>query len=39
MTKKRVWIAAGIILNSEQDQIFITRRDANAHQGGLWEFA
>ncbi|MEC6908469.1 8-oxo-dGTP diphosphatase MutT [Photobacterium piscicola] len=39
MTKKRVWIAAGIILNSTQDHIFITRRDANAHQGGLWEFA
>lgn len=39
MTKKRVWIAAGIILNPAQDQIFITRRHANAHQGGLWEFA
>ncbi|MEC6797827.1 8-oxo-dGTP diphosphatase MutT [Photobacterium sp. S4TG1] len=39
MTKKRVWIAAGIILNPTQDRIFITRRDANAHQGGLWEFA
>ncbi len=39
MLKKRLWIAAGIILNPAQDQIFITRRDANAHQGGLWEFA
>ncbi|WP_268833940.1 8-oxo-dGTP diphosphatase MutT [Photobacterium carnosum] len=37
--KKRIWIAAGIILNPTQDQIFITRRHANAHQGGLWEFA
>ena len=39
MTKKRIWIAAGIILNPAQDRIFITRRHANAHQGGLWEFA
>ena len=39
MTQKRIWIAAGIILNPAQDQIFITRRHANAHQGGLWEFA
>lgn len=39
MPKKRIWIAAGIILNPAQDQIFITRRHANAHQGGLWEFA
>ncbi|MEC6832740.1 8-oxo-dGTP diphosphatase MutT [Photobacterium toruni] len=38
-TQKRIWIAVGIILNPAQDQIFITRRDANAHQGGLWEFA
>ncbi len=39
MLKKRLWIAAGIILNPAQDHIFITRRNANAHQGGLWEFA
>lgn len=39
MTKKRIWIAAGIILNAPQDKIFITRRNLNAHQGGLWEFA
>ena len=39
MIKKRLWIAAGIILNSAQDHVFITRRHANAHQGGLWEFA
>ncbi|PSU64318.1 8-oxo-dGTP diphosphatase MutT [Photobacterium phosphoreum] len=39
MTKKRIWIAAGIILSPAQDRIFITRRHANAHQGGLWEFA
>ncbi|MHA6604413.1 8-oxo-dGTP diphosphatase MutT [Photobacterium damselae] len=37
--KKRVWIAAGIILNPTGDKIFITRRAANAHQGGFWEFA
>ena len=39
MTKKRIWIAAGIILSPAQDRIFITRRHTNAHQGGLWEFA
>ncbi|MCD9486082.1 8-oxo-dGTP diphosphatase MutT [Photobacterium iliopiscarium] len=39
MIKKRLLIAAGIILNSTQDHVFITRRHANAHQGGLWEFA
>ncbi|WP_279133231.1 NUDIX domain-containing protein, partial [Photobacterium phosphoreum] len=39
MTKKRIWIAAGIILSPDQDRIFITRRHVNAHQGGLWEFA
>lgn len=35
---KRTHIAAGIILNQDQDQIYITRRAAKAHQGGFWEF-
>lgn len=35
---KRVSIAAGIIVNSAQDQVFITRRHDQAHQGGKWEF-
>ncbi|QUJ67084.1 8-oxo-dGTP diphosphatase MutT [Photobacterium sp. GJ3] len=39
MNKKRVWISAGIILNSQQDQVFITRRPETAHKGGFWEFA
>lgn len=39
LNKKRIWISAGIILNPEHDQVFITRRAAKAHLGGLWEFA
>lgn len=39
MEKKRVWISAGIILNSQQDKVFITRRAPKAHKGGFWEFA
>ncbi|SIO05733.1 8-oxo-dGTP diphosphatase MutT [Salinivibrio sp. ES.052] len=35
---KRVSIAAGIIVNLAQDKVFITRRHAQAHQGGKWEF-
>ncbi len=38
MEKKRVAIAAGIILNPEGSAVFITRRAAKAHQGGFWEF-
>lgn len=39
MEKKRIHIAAGIILNSDADKIFITLRPAKAHKGGFWEFA
>lgn len=39
LDKKQVWISAGIILNTAQDQVFITRRPAKVHQGGFWEFA
>ena len=39
MEKKQVWISAGIILNAQQDKVFITRRAAKAHKGGFWEFA
>ncbi|MGF1680689.1 8-oxo-dGTP diphosphatase MutT [Photobacterium minamisatsumaniensis] len=39
MEKKQIWISAGIILNAEQDQVFITQRAAKAHKGGFWEFA
>ncbi|OOF31512.1 8-oxo-dGTP diphosphatase MutT [Salinivibrio proteolyticus] len=35
---KRVNIAAGVIVNAAQDKIFITRRHADVHQGGKWEF-
>ncbi len=37
--KKRIHIAAGIILSVDRKQVFITRREAKSHQGGLWEFA
>ncbi|OEE57906.1 7,8-dihydro-8-oxoguanine-triphosphatase [Enterovibrio norvegicus FF-33] len=39
MDKKRIHIAAGIILNPDYSQIFITQRPAKAHKGGFWEFA
>ncbi len=39
MDKKQIWIAAGIILDSDKKRIFITRRADKAHQGGFWEFA
>ncbi|MCQ1057197.1 8-oxo-dGTP diphosphatase MutT [Photobacterium sp. ZSDE20] len=39
MEKKQVWISAGIILNAEQDKVFITQRAAKTHKGGFWEFA
>jgi 8-oxo-dGTP diphosphatase len=35
---KRLHIVAAIILNSERDQVFITKRPDKAHKGGLWEF-
>ena len=39
MDKQQLWISAGIILNAQQDKVFITQRAAKAHQGGFWEFA
>lgn len=35
---KRLHIVAAIILNSEKNKIFITKRHKDAHQGGFWEF-
>lgn len=35
---KRVHIVAAIILNAQQDQIFITKRPEKLHKGGYWEF-
>ncbi|WP_261816656.1 8-oxo-dGTP diphosphatase MutT [Vibrio gallicus] len=35
---KRIHIVAAIILNSNQDQVFITKRPDHAHKGGFWEF-
>ncbi|WP_105902275.1 8-oxo-dGTP diphosphatase MutT [Vibrio gangliei] len=35
---KRTHIVAAIILNPQQDQIFITKRPAKLHKGGFWEF-
>ncbi|MFL7010567.1 8-oxo-dGTP diphosphatase MutT [Enterovibrio norvegicus] len=39
MDKKRIHIAAGIILNQDRSKIFITQRPEKAHKGGFWEFA
>ncbi len=36
---KTTSIAVGIILNSEKNQIFLTRRVAGSHLAGFWEFA
>ncbi|WP_417883947.1 8-oxo-dGTP diphosphatase MutT [Vibrio rumoiensis] len=35
---KRIHIVAAIILNTQQDQIFITKRPEKLHKGGYWEF-
>ena len=35
---KRVHIVAGVIFNTDKSEIFITKRMAKQHQGGLWEF-
>jgi len=35
---KRLHIAAAVILNPSQEQVFITKRPDKAHKGGLWEF-
>ncbi len=37
MEKKRVQVAVGVIVEAAEN-ILITRRAENAHQGGLWEF-
>mgnify|MGYP005986144429 FL=1 len=34
----RLHIVAGIIFNSNQDKIFITKRPKKLHKGGYWEF-
>ncbi|MDD1791985.1 8-oxo-dGTP diphosphatase MutT [Enterovibrio makurazakiensis] len=39
MDKKQLHIAAGIILNADCSEIYITQRAAKAHKGGYWEFA
>lgn len=36
MTKKRVHVAVGVILADQQ--VFLTKRADNVHQGGKWEF-
>lgn len=36
MPKKQVRVAVGVILKDEQ--VFISLREANLHQGGKWEF-
>lgn len=35
---KRTHIVAAIILNPDQNKVFITKRPDHVHKGGLWEF-
>lgn len=35
---KRIHIVAGIIFNSTQSEIYITKRPDHLHKGGFWEF-
>lgn len=35
---KRIHIVAGIIFNSNQSEIFITKRPDHLHKGGFWQF-
>ncbi len=35
---KKVEVVAAAILSECGQQVFIAKRNANAHQGGLWEF-
>lgn len=35
---KRIHIVAAIIFNSDQSQVFITKRPDDKHKGGFWEF-
>jgi 8-oxo-dGTP diphosphatase len=37
MDKKRIWVAVGVVENSD-DQVFICRRTDGQHQAGKWEF-
>lgn len=35
---KRIHIVAAIIFNSDQTEVFITKRPDDKHKGGFWEF-
>ncbi|MBU2897010.1 8-oxo-dGTP diphosphatase MutT [Vibrio hepatarius] len=35
---KRIHIVAAIILNTEMNEVFITKRPEDKHKGGFWEF-
>ena len=35
---KRIHVVAAVIVNADQQQIFISRRADHLHQGGFWEF-
>ncbi|EAT11513.1 8-oxo-dGTP diphosphatase MutT [Bermanella marisrubri] len=35
---KRIQVVAAVILSPCKEKVFLARRKANAHQGGLWEF-
>ena len=35
---KRIHVVAAVIVNPQQQQIFISRRADHLHQGGFWEF-
>lgn len=34
----RVGVAVGVIVDRQQRQVLVSRRAADSHQGGLWEF-
>lgn len=38
MVKQWVDVAAGVILSADHDAVLLARRQANQHQGNLWEF-
>ncbi|WP_341502938.1 8-oxo-dGTP diphosphatase MutT [Gallaecimonas sp. GXIMD4217] len=37
MSKQVVWVAVGVIENG-RDEVFLTKRPDDKHQGGKWEF-
>ena len=36
--RERLHIAVGVIYNQKKDKVLISKRSADVHQGGVWEF-